>query len=276
LVYDKRGVGRSEGEYDEGEDLYVLASDAMRALTVARRHPEIDADRVGLWGRSQGAWVIAAAAEMDGDASFLILEVGGGVTGLEQNVYQRERRMEAVGVPEDARAAVASIQRALWNYYISGEGVEDARRLVADGRDRGLLPRLGAFVPGVREGSPVPGPEWVAAERDGILRWFNRHLTFDPLPHLLRLDVPVLAVFGTADRLTPTGASIRRLEDEAFTGPRSSLLTVAAFDGADHALCPETPGEVIVPDCTFVAGYPDVVASWLSELTLERATTRGR
>lgn len=269
LVYDKRGLGGSAGEYDEAEDLYTLSRDAVAALAAARSQPEIDPARVGYWGRSQGAWIVAAAADAAEDPAFVVLEVGGAVTGLEQNVFARQQALEARGVGASERRHIERAQRAVWSYYATGEGVETAREAVADARAAGVLPAHADAVPGVREGSPIPGPEWVERESSGMLRWFRRHIGFDPLPHLRNLEAPVLGLFGSADRLTPTAASVARLREEAFADS-SHRLTIRVFDGADHLLCPETPGVAVVMDCDFVDGYPAALADWLDRVVPAR------
>jgi pimeloyl-ACP methyl ester carboxylesterase len=61
LRYDPPGVGRSTGE-SGFESLDLRAEEAAAALQYLRSRPDIRPDRVGLWGGSQGGWVIAMAA----------------------------------------------------------------------------------------------------------------------------------------------------------------------------------------------------------------------
>lgn len=58
LIYDKRGIGGSTGHWDDAG----LERDALAALRVLRADPTVDSSRVGLWGLSQGAWLVGQTA----------------------------------------------------------------------------------------------------------------------------------------------------------------------------------------------------------------------
>lgn len=62
LIYDKRGTGDSEGErWPQTSGTFVdLADDAAAGVRVLRGQAGVDANRIGLWGLSQGAWRAAA------------------------------------------------------------------------------------------------------------------------------------------------------------------------------------------------------------------------
>lgn len=68
LVYDKRGVGESEGEYEEehsvgGDNTDLLADDAVAALQALSDLDSIDNVPVGFAGISQAGWIVPLAAE---------------------------------------------------------------------------------------------------------------------------------------------------------------------------------------------------------------------
>ena len=77
LNYDKRGVGDSEGLYQEAptdSNLKKHADDAAAGAEYLASRPEIDAKRIGLIGSSQAGWVIPlAAAQSEQISSFVIL-----------------------------------------------------------------------------------------------------------------------------------------------------------------------------------------------------------
>lgn len=97
LTYDKRGVGKSEGNYAGPEvgtnntdppNLERLAGDASAA--VKELVYEISSPRapVGLFGFSQAGWVIPLAAARTPEVKFMILWSGPLVTTLEQLRFQ--------------------------------------------------------------------------------------------------------------------------------------------------------------------------------------------
>ena len=78
LVYDKRGAGKSGGEY-EGEqsvsekNIALLADDAISALKTLSSHPSLKGIPVGFAGISQAGWIGPLAAEKSILAKFLVL-----------------------------------------------------------------------------------------------------------------------------------------------------------------------------------------------------------
>src|SRR5690606_39070294 len=69
LAYNKRTVGYSFRE----RDFSLLAEDARRMIQVLRQRTDVDPDRVGLWGVSEGSWVVPIAAAQDPDIRFVVL-----------------------------------------------------------------------------------------------------------------------------------------------------------------------------------------------------------
>jgi pimeloyl-ACP methyl ester carboxylesterase len=65
-------------------------------------------------------------------------------------------------------------------------------------------------------------------------RWWSDVIDIDPLPDLLRLDIPVIVGFGEKDESVPV-ESVHLLES-AFTQSGKHNLTVKVYPGADHRL----------------------------------------
>jgi pimeloyl-ACP methyl ester carboxylesterase len=108
LAYDKRGAGRSGGEYPEGRGhdpestLRLLAGDAAAAYRRMVEEPEIDASRSGFFGASQAGWTIPLAAEsLDPKPSFNVILSGAAVsTGVEQ--FYSDMTSDGTGPPRVA------------------------------------------------------------------------------------------------------------------------------------------------------------------------------
>ena len=126
LRYDPPGAGRSEGE-GSFESLDQRSEEAVAALHYLQSRPDIQSDGVGLWGASQGGWVIAmAAAAFPQDVAFLISVSGSGVSVAEQQVYSIEAQSRAAGLPEDRTRVTYTVQdtqRGLQAWLGSGDTV---------------------------------------------------------------------------------------------------------------------------------------------------------
>ena len=82
VTFDRRGEGESTGDSTRGR-LTLQAEDALAVMDA------IGAQRVGLWGFSQGGWIAPLAATASDEVAFLVLIASTGVTPSEQMMYER-------------------------------------------------------------------------------------------------------------------------------------------------------------------------------------------
>ncbi|MCP4158007.1 MAG: alpha/beta fold hydrolase, partial [bacterium] len=96
FIYDKRGCGKSEGNWFKltFED---RADDILAALSYLKGRSEIAADKIGLWGFSQGGWLTPLAASKSRDVAFIIPVAGAGISVAEQDLYNIRNQMAAAG-----------------------------------------------------------------------------------------------------------------------------------------------------------------------------------
>jgi uncharacterized protein len=81
FTYDKRGVGRSQGSFDDlgvnaARGIETLASDALAAANVFAKQREIDGVNIGFMGFSQAAWVAPIAAKRSSLIKYMALWSG--------------------------------------------------------------------------------------------------------------------------------------------------------------------------------------------------------
>lgn len=79
LTYDKRGIGKSGGVFQDRDDeraFTLLAEDAVTAFRTLVDHPRVRSVPTGLLGISQGGWVAPIAARQLSSAAFMVLWSG--------------------------------------------------------------------------------------------------------------------------------------------------------------------------------------------------------
>ncbi len=94
LVYDKRGVGKSEGIYVQDgniseKNLNLLADDAVAAIEILHKHKSIKGLPVGLVGISQAGWIAPLAAVKSPITRFLGLWSGPVCKVSEEDIYSK-------------------------------------------------------------------------------------------------------------------------------------------------------------------------------------------
>src|SRR5687767_11274907 len=94
LVYDKRGVGKSGGRYENNQsvgekNISLLADDAVAALSALSSHPSLKGKPLGLAGISQAGWIAPLAAEKSRLARFLVLWSGPVCKVSEEDIFSK-------------------------------------------------------------------------------------------------------------------------------------------------------------------------------------------
>lgn len=94
LVYDKRGAGKSGGDYESeqsvsGHNISLLASDAIAALSALQQHPRTKDVPHGITGISQAGWIAPLAAAQSQAADFLVLWSGPVCKVSEEDIYSK-------------------------------------------------------------------------------------------------------------------------------------------------------------------------------------------
>lgn len=120
LLPDKRGCGRSSGDWTTAS-MEDFAKDTRAAVRALRRLAELDPERVGLLGCSQGGSVAPLAASITADIGFVISLSGGVATFDELLLHESRQTLREEGLPglladglAPAAAAMAKLQRPLW------------------------------------------------------------------------------------------------------------------------------------------------------------------
>jgi dienelactone hydrolase len=94
LVYDKRGAGKSGGEYESEQsvsekNISLLADDARSAVLTLSTHPQLRGVPIGLAGISQAGWIVPLAAERNSVVKFLVLWSGPVCKVSEEDIFSK-------------------------------------------------------------------------------------------------------------------------------------------------------------------------------------------
>jgi pimeloyl-ACP methyl ester carboxylesterase len=211
--FDKRGVGGSSGRWQDA-GIVEQASDLLACLASLLADPAVPKP-VGLFGHSQGGWVVVEAAGRRPEIGFVVTSSGPGVSPAEQERYSHRSYLLEHGVKEKELARALEPYDELLTDLRRGKSFEQIRAKLERERLPELYRRLGLTL------FPDDAELW---------SFFARIADFDPRPSLGRIATPVLATFGGDDPIVPVVDSVRAFREAV----RPELLTVAVFQGAGH------------------------------------------
>ena len=131
LAYDKRGTGKSEGEYTQNFEL--LADDAAAAMAEARRIAVGRFSRIGYFGGSQGGWIAPLAAARS-NPDFIAVGFGLMASPREEDREQvlSEMRAKGYGEPDlsQARQVAEATARLVTSRFTTGfDQLTEVKRL---------------------------------------------------------------------------------------------------------------------------------------------------
>lgn len=229
LRYDKRGVGRSGGNY-AGSGFQLEISDAIAAREYLRNVAGVDSSRVGVVGHSAGATIALQMAAADTSVAFAVLLAAAASSGREVMEWQSDRIAATLPGPD----------------WLLGRWFRRRQR-----RDRERL--LGS----------TDDMIWMHRQETPA-RWLREYMAYDPGPDLAAIQCPVLAITGGKDlQVNPADLVVIA---EAVQG---SCSTEAPADLTHVLRCDSSrPKLSSYPDLIARPVDADVlrrVASWITE-----------
>jgi uncharacterized protein len=253
LRYDKRGVGASTGAFDTATTA-DFASDADAAATWLRSQPGIDANRVGILGHSEGGIIAPMVAASDKNVAFVVMIAGPALRGDKLFVLQSAMTAKSYGAPEDYIARRKVFDQKLYDAILAAPSETAAYRAAED-----------LVAAGVRE-KLIDQNEAESLASDDTTVWYRSFLAYDPAPALARLNVPVLAMYGSLDVQVPANedslAAIAALKDN----PRAVVVVLPGKNHLMQTARSGSPNEYNDIEETMSPSALNLIAEWVSGL----------
>ena len=200
LRYDDRGFGKSTGNFKTATTA-DFALDVASAVEFLKTRKEIDKDKIGLIGHSEGGMIAPMVASNSKDVSFIVLLAGPGIEIRKVLLMQQELIAKANGISE------SDIEKYILPVH------EEAYRMISMSSDgRTLKTDLARFIGQSYDSSPadlmpsdMSREEVVSTQLDKwSSEWFRNFLKYDPALTLEKVTCPVLALNGEKDlQVTP-------------------------------------------------------------------------
>jgi pimeloyl-ACP methyl ester carboxylesterase len=224
LRVDDRGEGASTGPKVRESTTEQRASDAMAAFNYLKSREEIDANKTGLLGHSEGTYTAALVAEKTSDVAFVIMLSPFAITGSELWVWQQGNILRQEG--EFSEEKIKSIEKYLLNMveHIGKEG----------NTDEGFFKHAAAVC--LAWGDPPNDitNEFVT-DAFGDLRqpWYEHFFSMNPQENLKNINQPILAIFGSEDQQTPPVLNVEPLSNSLLLAGNNSF-TIKVLPNEDH------------------------------------------
>ncbi len=219
LRYDKRGVGKSTGDFDKAT-LDDFADDAAVAVNYLKQRKEVDAKKIGLIGHSEGGIVAPMVASEEPDMRMMVLMAAPGTTGIEIVLDQNEISMRQQGMEPETIAKLQMLNREMFESLLMWDGSESHRTAL---RDR-LLHQWEQFPLLIT--MKMNKESYLRSQFNAIIKpGYRSFLAYDPTTSLEKVSCAVLAINGENDLQVPAEKNLAAIGKALIRGGNNRYET---------------------------------------------------
>jgi pimeloyl-ACP methyl ester carboxylesterase len=246
FIFDARGSGESGGPVNSSS-FSDLADDVLAAVDALQSVDVVNPRQIGLFGFSNSTYTVSLAASRSQDVAFLILQSLVGIEGWKQESFRAETQLRVDGFPETVVREGAEFMRLKYEVARTGQGWDRLQAVIAQAR----------------------GERWLSytSPPDNLPRLRQTYaaiMTYDPVPALATLRIPILALWGEKDTYLPVRESVANFRS-AMRAAGNTDHVVEIYSNCSHSLLqtgtgsPSTGGT----ETSFCPGVWQLEADWL-------------
>ncbi|MFZ0062494.1 MAG: alpha/beta fold hydrolase [Pyrinomonadaceae bacterium] len=262
LAYDKRGVGKSTGNWREAS-FQDLADDAVAGAKFLQARTDIAANQIGFWGQSQGGWIAPLAASRFPEAAFAVALSGGGLSPADTELFDTEFELIKAGYTADEVKEALAFQKLKNEIIGLADKWDEYSKARAIAKDKKWFRHRGIDVYGAEKRDD---PFWTHMRRSYV---------YDPAPTLRASPAPLLAIFGELDSPEGVKANVRAIKQIMDQAGRRDYI-VKVYPNGSHNLMevpPDNPNEQVRLK-RFPPGFFETMVDWTTTQLRRRAPAR--
>lgn len=267
LRFDDRGVGESEGDYNDANTM-DFADDAIAAFKFLEKQDEIDKTKCGMLGHSEGGIIATLANKKIDGIDFIVFMASTAVSGDKIINYQIRAYSEKEGLSQEFINETMRVQNMLYETVRKDSGYKN----VEDEIKKLTLKEVDNMSEEQRK--YISDPEQYAAYKARMTMmqvktpWFKFFTTYDPAEDIKDIKCPVLVLFGGKDNQVPVELNKEPMEKALMADGDKNFETVI-FPDANHLFQKAETGmfdEYSKLPKEFVPGFLNIIAKWINEL----------
>lgn len=256
LRYDKRGVGKSTGNY-AAATMKDFASDALAGFNFLRSVKRVNPDEVGLIGHSEGGEIAPIVADRSHHVAFIVMMAGPGVKGYRIILTQIALIDRTTGVGQKSIDSSLALERELLRIVMTEkDSVKAAADLTSILEKRNHEPAAAAKI----------------SVGDLLSPWYREFISYNPVPALEKVKCPVLALWGSKDLQVPPSESLPAVRNALRRGGNKNFK-VMELKGLNHLFQEAKTGSPLEYGMIKEAISPralEIVTNWILKETARK------
>lgn len=268
LRYDDRGVGGSTGNkmLSTTED---FVGDALSAVEFMKKQNNIDVNKIGLLGHSEGGIIASMAAARSNIITFIVLMSSSGVDGGDLILEQQKLLLKSVNASDSIITQNLELQKKINDALRNDKDINDLKgdiRKFAEEDYNNLSANIKASIQDKEAYLNSNVQSQIAVFNNPWFRFFVKNNPYDAL---LKVTIPVFMTFGELDLQVPVEQNKPKME-EALTKAGNKHFKSVIFPKANH-LYQEAktgnPSEYSELPKEFIPGFLETISDWILQTT---------
>ena len=251
LRYDDRGVAKSTGDFKSATS-ENFASDVESAVEYLKTRKEINKNKIGLVGHSEGGMIAPMVASKRKDINFIVVLAGPGLRGDKLLLLQKEKIERAMGTSEEEILKGQKIYKGAYDMVLNSKNKDlNFKQYFKSQLDK-----------------DTPENEIDAMANQISNNWFQFFIKYDPTIALMKTKCPVLAVNGEKDLQVSSKENLEAIKKSILKGGNKKV-TIIEFPKLNHLFqTTETgsPSEYETNEETFNEKALQKITDWILDL----------
>ncbi len=220
LRFDDRGTAKSTGDF-KNATTFDFATDVEYAIEYLQKRKEINKDKIGLIGHSEGGIIAPIIASENKDIDFIVLMAGSTLRGDKLLLLQKYKIETQMGINKQV---VESNQQIFAGAYeiILNKNLE--KEVLYDTLSHYFISKYGKALP--------------ENQKDALINqltstWMINFIRLDPVVYLEKVSCPILAINGNKDLQVPSKENLEVIEN-IFRKSENTKVKIKELEGLNH------------------------------------------
>lgn len=220
LRFDDRGTAESTGDF-KNATTFDFATDVEYAIEYLQKRKEINKDKIGLIGHSEGGIIAPIIASENKEIDFIVLMAGSTLRGDKLLLLQKYKIETQMGINKQI---VENNQQIFAGAYeiILNESLEN--ELISDTLSKYFISKYG---------QALPEKQKTALINQLTSPWMINFIRLDPAIYLEKTSCPMLAINGSKDIQVPSKENLEIIEN-IFKNSENTNVEIKELEGLNH------------------------------------------
>lgn len=220
LRFDDRGTAKSTGDF-KSATTFDFATDVEYAIKYLQSRKEINKNKIGLIGHSEGGVIAPIVASKNKEIDFIVLMAGSALRGDKLLLLQKSKIETKMGINKLAVYKSQQIFKGAYDIVLNTNLKKEA---LSDSLSDYFISKFGKALAENQKNSLINQLTSI---------WMVNFIRLDPKVYLEKVSCPVLAINGSKDLQVPSIENLKIIEN-IFSKNTQVKATIKELENLNH------------------------------------------